>query len=91
MLGPLPRLHRWTLIGVCVIAGALLGAWIADLSATTAPYACSDVLTGTCLAPTINLLPVLAGIALGLLIGLGLVHQPQRPVRHRNDTVEPPR
>ncbi|MDP9444860.1 MAG: hypothetical protein M3P83_11165 [Actinomycetota bacterium] len=94
MLGPLPRLHRWMLLGVCAVTGAVLGAWLADRAATGASYSCSDVLAGVCLAPTVNLVPVLAGLALGLLVAFVLGSRPQRPPtvpRNRTDPPSPPR
>ncbi len=81
MLGPLPRLHRWVLAGLSALSGAGLGAWVSHWMLSTAAYSCSDVLVGICLLPQVNLLPVLVGAALGLMVALWMVYQPDEP-RH---------
>lgn len=81
MLGPLPRLHRWVLVALSAVMGAGLGAWVSHWSLRTADFGCTDVLLGVCVAPSVNLLPVLAGTALGLMTAVWLVHQPDTPRR----------
>jgi hypothetical protein len=81
MLGPLPRLHRWILIGLSTLSGAGLGAWVSHWTLRSADYACTDVLLGVCALPQVNLLPVLVGGGLGLMIALWLVYQPDEPRR----------
>lgn len=81
MLGPLPRLHRWVLIGLSALTGAGLGAWVSHWSVAGADYGCSDVLLGFCVAPTVNLVPVLVGAALGLMAAVWLVYEPDEPRR----------
>lgn len=81
MLGPLPRLHRWVLVGLSVMSGAGLGAWVSHWSVASAEYGCSDVLLGVCVAPTVNLVPVLVGAGLGLMAALWLTYQPDEPRR----------
>lgn len=86
MIGPLPRLHRWILRLVCAVAGAALGAWVSGLAAAQSGYVCTDVLLGVCIAPTLNLLPIIAGTALGLIAALILVYDPHDP--HRTVSVD---
>jgi hypothetical protein len=86
MIGPLPRLHRWILLLVCALAGAALGAWVSLLAAAQSDYVCGEVLLGVCIAPTLNLLPIIAGTALGLIAGLILVYDPHDP--HRTVAVD---
>lgn len=81
MLGRLPRMHRWALIVVSTLTGAGLGAWVSHWSVSRADSGCTDVLAGVCVAPSVNLIPVLAGGALGLATSLWLVYEPDRPRR----------
>lgn len=81
MLGPLPRLHRWVVTLVGGLAGAAVGAWVSSLASAQSMYSCSDVLLGVCVAPAVNLLPVVGGLCLGLLAGLLLVYDPHDPHR----------
>ena len=81
MLGRLPRLHRWVLILCSALTGAGLGAWVSHWSVRGADYGCSDVLLGVCVAPTVNLVPLLVGAGLGLMGALWLVYQPDAPRR----------
>lgn len=77
MIGPLPRLHRWTLLLIGTVAGAALGAWVSKLAVGQSDYACTDVLLGVCIGPALNVLPIIAGIALGLLSTLILIYHPE--------------
>jgi hypothetical protein len=81
MLGPLPRLHRWVLIGLSALSGAGLGAWVSHWTLHTTGYGCSDMLMGICVLPQVSLLPVLVGTALGLMVALWMVYQPDEPRR----------
>jgi hypothetical protein len=81
MLGPLPRLHRWVLIALSALTGAGLGAWVSYWSLSHGELGCGDVLLGVCVTPVVNLVPVLVGGALGLLVALWLVYQPDQPHR----------
>jgi len=83
MFGSLPRLHRWIVVLVCGIAGAALGAWVSNLASARGGYACGDVLLGVCIGTTLNLLPLIAGLMLGLVSALILVYNPHDPHRSR--------
>ena len=70
MLGPLPRLHRWTVGALALLACIGVGAWLAD--ALPIPLLAPD---GAAI-----------GAALGLLLALLLVrdhHQGSHPARFR--------
>ena len=70
MLGPLPRLHRWTVGALALVACIGVGAWLAS------------VLPVPLLAPA----GAAIGAALGLLLVLLLVrdhHQRSHPARFR--------
>ena len=81
MIGSLPRLHRWIVVLVCGVAGAALGAWVSDLAAAHAGYSCHDVMLGVCIGSTLNLVPIVAGTALGLIAAVVLVYNPHDPHR----------
>jgi hypothetical protein len=81
MIGPLPRLHRWVLFVVCAVGGAVLGAWVSGLAVAQSDYVCGEILLGVCIAPTVNLLPIIAGTALGLIAALILLYDPHDPDR----------
>ena len=81
MLGPLPRLHRWVLVALSVLTGTSLGASVSHWSLRASDYSCSDVLLGACVAPDVNLMPVLAGACLGLMAAVWLTYQPDQPRR----------
>lgn len=81
MLGRLPRLHRWVLIVLSALTGTSLGAWVSHWSISRSGYDCGDVLSGVCLAPTVNLAPVVVGTALGLMAAVWLVYEPDPPRR----------
>ncbi len=84
MLGHLPRLHRWIITVVCTIAGAAVGALVSYRALSAQPITCADVLTGTCVAPGVNLIPVIAGAVLGLLTALFLTYAPDGRRHHRD-------
>lgn len=81
MIGSLPRLHRWIVVLVCGVAGAALGAWVSNLAAAHAGYACGEVMLGVCIGSTLNLVPIVAGTALGLVAAIVLVYDPHDPHR----------
>lgn len=86
MIGSLPRLHRWIIVLVCGVAGAALGAWVSNLAVEHAGYACGEVMLGVCIGSTLNLVPIIAGTALGLIAAIILVYNPHDP--HRAVAVE---
>jgi hypothetical protein len=81
MFGRLPRLHRWVLVVLSMLTGTGLGAWVSHWSLRGADYSCTDVLVGICLAPSVNLVPVLVGAGLGLMAAVWLTYQPDQPRR----------
>ena len=81
MLGRLPRLHRWVLMCCSTLCGTGLGAWVSYWSLQRSGYSCTDVLLGVCLAPGVNLIPVLVGTGVGLMAAVWLTYQPDPP-RH---------
>jgi hypothetical protein len=81
MLGRLPRLHRWVLIALSALTGSGLGAWVSHWSIGGSGYSCTDVLLGVCVAPNVNLVPVLVGTGLGLMAAVWMTYQPDQPRR----------
>jgi hypothetical protein len=79
VFGRLPRLHRWVLAALSVLAGCGLGAWVSHWSIRGSDFACTDVLLGVCLAPDVNVVPVLVGAGLGLMAAVWLTYQPDAP------------
>jgi hypothetical protein len=89
MFGSLPRMHRWVLVGVCGISGGLLGAWVSYVAVSRIPQNCADVLLGVCVVSSVNLVPIIAGVGLGLLGALLLVYNPEDPHRPKRTGGDP--
>jgi len=81
VLGRLPRLHRWVLMICSALCGTGLGAWVSYWSLQRSGYSCTDVMLGVCIAPGVNLVPVLVGTGVGLMAAVWLTYQPDPP-RH---------
>jgi len=70
MFGRLPRLHRFVLFTLSAFAGAGLGAWISHWPTR-----------GAGLAPGLDVVPLVAGAAVGLMVAAWLVGEPHEPRR----------